>query len=54
MNSFMAHLGQEEGYVVRKDLKACTSFPAFQVFPASQRSPIKNRLFVVGSTRDPK
>jgi hypothetical protein len=39
---------------MRKDLNACQSYSAFQVFPAPHRSPIKNRLFIVGSPRDKK
>ena len=55
MNDFLIYTGQQEGYVVRNDLKTCTAFPAFQVFPAPQRSPIKNRLFLVATPdRDSK
>ena len=54
MNNFLVYLGQQEGYVVRNDLKTCTAFPALQVFPAPQKSPIKNRLFLVASGRDTK
>ena len=54
MNTLVHCLGQTEGYVVRNDLKTCTAFPAFQVFPTPQKSPIKNRLFIVGSQRETK
>jgi hypothetical protein len=51
----LVYTGQQDGYVVRNDLKTCTAFPAFQVFPAPQKSPIKNKLFLVAAPdRDSK
>lgn len=54
MDIFCTYFGSQDGFVVRKDLKACVGFPAFQVFPAPKSSPIRNRLFIIGSQRDPK
>jgi len=53
MQAFCQYLNQDT-YVLRTDLKGCLGFPAFQVFPGPNKSPIKNRLFVIASERDPK
>ncbi len=37
---------------IKKDLNACNAFPALQIFPGAVRSPLRNRLFVVGSQRE--
>ena len=55
MNQFIHYLNHNEGFIVKNDLKTCTSFPTFQIFPASHKSPIKNKLFLVGAPeRDTK
>lgn len=53
VSAFKSYLEGQEGFVVSKDLKGCTGFPGFQAFPAPNRSPIKNRLYVIGSPREP-
>jgi len=51
MSGFASYLQEQETLVLRTDLKACMGFPAFQVFPGPNKSPFKNRLFVIASQR---
>ena len=54
MASLAFHCEQDSALTVRKDLNACSAFPALQIFPGAVRSPLRNRLFVVGSQREPR
>ena len=54
MSSLAFHCEQDQAISLRKDLSACHSFPALQIFPGAVRSPLRNRLFVVGSQREPR
>jgi hypothetical protein len=54
LSSLALHCDQEPALAVRRELSACTAFPALQLFPGAGRAPIRNRLFVVGSQREPQ
>jgi len=54
MEALAFYCSEDDSYRVRKDLNACRGFPAFQIMAGPQRSPIKNKIFIVGSHREPK
>ena len=54
MEALAFYCSEDDSYRVRKDLNACKGFPAFQIMAGPQKSPIKNKIFIVGSHREPK
>lgn len=53
MNAVHTYSLAQNTFVVNSALKACLAYPAFQLLPGPARSPIKNRLFIIGTDRDP-
>lgn len=57
MSIFVKYFEQNQNQtsvMVRRELDGCRGFPAFQIIPGAYKSSIKNRIFVIGSQRDPK
>ena len=54
MNVVAKYTQVQEQLEVKSNLQACGGFPAFQIWPANKKSPLRNRLFVVASSQDPK
>jgi hypothetical protein len=54
MSSFVKYFQNETSLIVKTELSGCKGYPAFQLGPGQSKSQIKNRIFVVGSEREPK